>query len=329
MKYLAFNNLFHIQKDGLPEIQLTNFLSAIQKESPEAIIIGDSFVETGIKYENGWIRGLINLTGKNITTFGLGGAAPSQYFAVYDRVRQIYPDIPILILFYLGNDLVDESIFSSVSPNFSRYDQERRRIYSDSKSNPYWPCFRTKKIEQFKRFLTRNSALFLITEIAYLRLKNKVIRIFRGYFNSNYFIENLAYDRCHNPPFSEIIGGRIFFFELHNFSVNTKIPKHRISKKQILSNLLKRAHDNNLTFTIILDRQEICKNFHNKQVITSHQILNEFQQIGVDTFDSNSYFEEICPHTNLYMSDGHWNHHGHKLFSEIVANDWSAIKDLN
>src|SRR5262249_28759380 len=83
--------------EGLPESSLSDFLSEIRENKPKLVVIGDSFVDTGMS-EGGWVEELKSATKLPISAFGLSGASPYHYFAVYDHVRAVDAEVPILIL---------------------------------------------------------------------------------------------------------------------------------------------------------------------------------------------------------------------------------------
>jgi hypothetical protein len=309
--------------EGLPEHSLSDFLLAIRENKPRLVVIGDSFVDTGTA-EGGWVEELKSSTGLTVSAFGLSGASPYHYFSVYDHVRAIDPDVPVLILFYIGNDLVDESILQSVAPRYERYFDVRYEVYSNGRQQPYFPCFVPGEAENVPTstrilgFLQRKFAASKLVTLAVYRIKGLV----SSFEVDGGPVQQMAADRCNRPPHSVMVKDRLFFFDLHNFSVDSESISNKESASRIERYLAERAGDKNLILAIALSREEVCKEFHNVPVKEAKGLIKQFAGVGLQMIDPNPVFSQECLSKELYLPDGHWNSLGHKLFSEIIRTKW-------
>jgi len=316
-----------LNSEGLPENSLSDFLLEIRENKPHLVVIGDSFVDTGME-EGGWVEELKSSTKLRISAFGLGGASPYHYFSVYDHVRAVDLDVPILILLYIGNDLVDESILQSIAPRYDRYFDVRHEVFSSGRQQPYFPCFEPSDVEgvpiqtRILRFLQRHFIAFKVSTLAVYRIK-EIASSFEV-DGGQHTIQDIASYQCYRPPHSVMANGRLFFFELHNFSVDPNSISNKESEFRIRRYLAERAHDKNLTLAIALSREEVCEEFHKVPVKEAKGLINEFEGIGLQMIDPNPLFSEECLSEELYLPDGHWNDLGHKLFAEIIRAKWTS-----
>jgi hypothetical protein len=121
-----------------------------------------------------------------------------------------------------------------------------------------------------------------------------------------------------------MIKDRLFFFELHNFSVDPGSISNKESELRIRRYLVERAHDKNLVLAIALSREEVCEKFHKVPIKEAKGLINRFGDIGLQVIDPNPLFSEECLSQELYLPDGHWNYLGHKLFAEIIRAKWKS-----
>jgi hypothetical protein len=314
-------NYEKLNSEGPPENSLSDFLLEIRENKPDLVVIGDSFVDTGME-EGGWVEELKSSTKLTISAFGLGGCSPYHYFSVYDHVRAVDPDVPILILLYIGNDLVDESILQSIAPRYERYFDVRYEIFSTGRRQPYFPCFEPTEVAggpiqtRIVRALQRHFIAFKLATVAAFRIKELASSF--SVDGGQDTIEDMAAYQCYRPPHSVMVNGRVFFFELHDFSVDPTSISNKESELKIRRYLVERAHDKNLMLAVALSREEVCKEFHKVPVKEAKGLINQFAGIGLQMVDPNPIFSEECLSKELYLPDGHWNHLGHKLFAEII-----------
>jgi hypothetical protein len=316
-----------LNTDGLPENSVSHFLLEIRENKPQLVVIGDSFVNTGMA-EKGWVKELKSSTKLTISGLGLSSAGPYHYFSVYDHVRAIDPNVPILILFYIGNDLVDESILQSTAPRYERYFDLRYEIFSNGRQQPYFPCFEPSEIEdvpirtRILRFLQGHFVAFKLATLAVYRIK-EIASSFEVDVG-RHPVQDMAANQCYRPPHSVMIKDRLFFFELHNFSVDPGSISNKESEFRIRRYLVERAHDKNLVLAIALSREEVCEAFHNVPIKEAKGLINRLGDIGLQVIDPNPLFSEECLSKELYLPDGHWNYLGHKLFAEIIRAKWKS-----
>jgi hypothetical protein len=114
------------------------------------------------------------------------------------------------------------------------------------------------------------------------------------------------------------VNDRLFFFELHNFSVDPDSVSNKESESRIKRYLAERASDKNLILAIALSREEVCEEFHKVPVKEAKGLIKQFAGVGQKMIDPNPVFSQECLSKELYLPDGHWNSLGHKLFSEII-----------
>jgi len=315
----------NLNAEGLPGDTLSDFLSEIRENKPQLVVIGDSFVDTGMS-AGGWVEELRSVTKLTISAFGLSGASPYHYFSVYNHVRAVDPSVQILVLFYIGNDLVDETILQSIAPRYNRYFDLRYEIFSDDRHQPYYPCLEPSEVEgvpigmRILNFLRRHFIAFKLASLAVYRIKE--IASSSDAEGDRHPIQDLAAHQCYRPPHSVMIKDRLFFFDLHDFSVDPNSAGNKESEFRIRSYLIERSQDKNLILAIALSREEVCEGFHKVPVKEAKGLIDQFAGIGLKVIDPNPLFSEECLSKELYLPDGHWNYRGHKLFAEIIKAQW-------
>jgi hypothetical protein len=210
----------------------------------------------------------------------------------------LIPDVPILILLYIGNDLVDESILQSIAPRYERYFDVRYEIFSTGRRQPYFPCFEPTEVAgrpiqtRIVRALQRHFIAFKLATVAAFRIKELASSF--SVDGGQETIEDMAAYQCYRPPHSVMVNGRVFFFELHNFSVDPNSISNKESELKIRRYLVERAHDKNLMLAVALSREEVCKEFHKVPVKEAKGLINQFAGIGLQMVDPNPIFSEEC-----------------------------------
>ena len=264
-------------------------------------------------------------TGQTISTFGLSGAGPYHYFRVYDRVRSFDSSVPILIVVYLWNDLVDESILQSVAPRYERYMKVHRAVFSNSKGQPYWPCFDPENTESLAfhpfHFLRRTSLPLSVAQPKWYQIKEAI-------FSANGKFKFEIQRKTSLPEFVTgrhtrvLVNGRLFFIQLHNYSVDLNVASNMRSLLRIKDQLAERVHDQKLTIALVLDREDVCKKFHNVEIKDGHDLIKQIATVGVRIINPNLAFSQECMQKELFLPDGHWNYDGHQLFAQIIEREW-------
>jgi hypothetical protein len=299
---------------GLPLGILEARLAHTPPASQDVVFIGDSFVEMGMI---GWLPMLSHATGRSCTALGFGGACPSQYFAVLDRIRADgYRGLAVLVL-YAGNDISDEGIWAGVSEPRG-YPYARTRHYGDVASESFYPCYdRTPTwpapFRDGLALLEEHSALYRGGSVASNLLKARFTRPPTSEADVVAFLT----DRCMKPTHVEVIGGRPYFLRHHEAGIESD-ANNRLGRARILKGLAARRADRSLAVVVVLDREETCAALHGRPLTPARPIIEEIRRIGIDVIDPSASFDLACGSRELYLPDGHWNAAGHRLFAQAI-----------
>ena len=291
--------------DGLPSGWLERQIAALRASPPDLVVIGDSFVATGDP-PLGWISRLRGNTHRSIAALGLPGACPSQYWLILDRLRRSGIAAPVLLLLYLGNDFADETVWASADTGRASYMEDRRAFYSDSSKPTFWPCFEPAPdgpMVLADELLRRHSALYRALLVSIGGLSSAPARMVM---------------RCERPPWSERIGGQLFFLAHHDAIVSRSNEANAAAAVRILAAVAEHRGDPKLTIAVVLDREENCAAVHGRQVVLAAPIIDEIRAVGVRVLDPNPPYAATCARRQLYLPDGHWAVPGHALFAATM-----------
>lgn len=307
MPWLAPGGAGYSRESGLPVGWLEGELTALRERPPELIFVGDSFVLSGLQ-PAGFISNLVRLTNRPIAGLGVNGASPSQYWFMCDAVRRAGLKAPIVVLLYIGNDLADESVWTSVAPDRTQYESARIEYYSDPAQPTYWPCFQirpelSRPLARADYALRRHSALYRASLLALGRSSQE---------------DNLARymtAQCDRAPWAERVGDRLFFFRLHDAMVNPGSAPLAAARASILDALRQRK---DLAIAPVLDREEACAGVHGRAVLAVAPFIEGLRAQGQKVLDTNPDLVRECMEHQLFLPDGHWTAEGHRVFARSL-----------
>lgn len=311
MPWLAPGNAGYSRETGLPVGSFERRAAELRATPPDVLVVGDSFVATG-ELPGGWLWRLRQGGRWKIGSVGVPAATPSQYLLQLDALRSMGLDMPALVLLYLGNDLVEEGLWTGLGPDRSAYAEARMASFSDAARPTFWPCVDAGargRLEAARRLAERSSALYRALTLARAGVSGP-----GSYRELRAFMER----RCDQPPFSERVGGRLFFFRLHE-AVTGGDPLARRGREALLRLLASRRGEAGLALAVVRDREESCRGFHGRAVASTAPLIGQIRDLGFPVLDPDPAFVEGCQSSDdVYLGDGHWGAAGQQLFAAQV-----------
>lgn len=303
------------QSTGLPAARLEQKLMELRAGDADVIFIGDSFVETG-ELEGGWLQLLRKDFKGKLFGLGFSGASPSQYAFLLDRARQLNKSSVIVLIIYVGNDLMEHIIWQSTENDGHNYMAVRHSYFSDPSSAVFWPCFDLSGNDGWlsQRFVTYRNLIQLLSNKLYARAAD---------LDRWEELARLQRSRCAKPPFAEEFGGRLFFFRDHEALVG---PEARDRTLAALADLFRPVvSDKRVAFVVLFDREENCRNFHGRNVASARAVIGALVSLGLDVLNPNDVFAAACSERDLYLPDRHWNGAGHAVFAQWMQGEFGRL----
>jgi len=291
---------------GMPVGAVERAARACAAERPDVVVIGDSFVETGARMPGGWVE-RVRAGGVRVAAIGFSAICPSQYFALLDAVRGEGVRAPAVLVLYLANDLVEEALWSRLGSDRSRFPEARHDYFADPDRPSFFPCL-SRETRGLGRFLGETSVLYRATVLA-----TGLPRL-SGPKDPVEQLRAFQEERCGQPPWAERVGGRIFFFRLHEAVSGDEVAAE--GRTDVLKVVHDRGREPGLAFVALLSREENCRSFHGRPVTAQAPLIGELRALGASVYDPNPAFQGRCKGEELYLPDGHWNLAGHTLFAE-------------
>lgn len=290
---------------GLPRQAQAKRLAEIERSRPELVFIGDSFVESGLG-PRGFVSHLGRVTSLRLGVLGFSSACPSQYFLLFDRLRASGSQALAVVLLYLGNDLFDEALWARDEGHAAGYLDRRRAAYADPAQPQFWPCLAGSP-SGWRGWLQERSALW----------RTFVLLAGRGHRSELGAPGGFMERQCDQPPWSERVRGRLFFFRSHEALLDPASPDTRLGLERITAGLEARR-GRGLVVVPVFDREENCGAFHGRDVRRAAALVEQWRASGLDLVDPNPPFAERCGQTELYLPDGHWNPAGQRLLARAL-----------
>lgn len=294
---------------GLPQKALEEKLRGLRFANPDLVVIGDSYVETG-DLEGGWVGLLEDTLGRDVFALGFSGAAPSQYAALYRKVRAAHASVPIVVVLYLGNDLVDEAVWRTTGPDKSTYLSNRRARLGDAEWDAFWPCY---DASSGTGWLARRLDVYSeFVQVAYNRVRASLAGMDKWEA-----IARLQRSRCTNADYTTIADGHLFFVRHHEAVVG---PEMQSSMTALLAEVLQPlAGDPDVVVAVLYDREQACRKLHGSDITSAAPVADSLRSVGLRVMEFGDVFAEACTREYPYLPDGHWNATGHLIFAKTLA----------
>lgn len=314
MPYLLPRRSDYMKENGLPFRSVNLKLKNIKEQKPDYVLIGDSHVESG-QIPGGWISSLNQMTGKGFIDLAISGSCPSQYFVLLDRLRTEGITTPVVMVIYIGNDFFDDGLWNSLGDDKSGYLEARGNALNDPSSRQFWPCLDGRFT--WGAWFSNHFALYRALSFA----KYKVQAKFSGGEKTTTPEENekalteMMGARCTKPPHSELIGGRLFFFDEHEAQLDPREPYVGEGMERVRKLILDHCGDANLRLVLVATREETSANFHHRVVTRVQPFIDEMKSRCPSIIDPNAAFAEAAMKEELYLPDSHFNLAGGRVLA--------------
>ena len=311
------------------------------------LVLGDSFMEGySVKLEDMFHRKIGYLARREgvnmeVINLGVGGYGTLQEYLVFREIGKHYkPDI-VLLGFYLGNDLRNNSLSleSIVSTNSMK---AKSRPFLDSSNEATWKITQVdydgarrrylaakanKDKESFIQKLENQSALMQATLRAVNRTKTMIKKT--GHAPSNRNASEAEKKKAR----------RLAVYGPNYCQEHPEFTKAWVTTKRILNQLkneVSSIEGELFVFTVPARREVVEKkirNFQDRELIcwkdapSYDRLRGMLKELDIGYIDLLPSFRKIIndEKQNIFRrSDGHWNEKGHDIAARIV---YSALKD--